>query len=252
MKMIASARDALYSTLRLIERHVTGFFPALAAFMTLSFLLAAGAIFLFAQLADEVLEGDTQAFDEAVLQWFQTHRTPGLNRVALEVTALGSGSVIIMVVLLASVFLWLTKHKWSVYVLLLVVLGGKLLNNLLKGGFGRERPSIVESITDVSSQSFPSGHAMSSIVAYGSIAYLIGRLEPSKRLRYTIWTVAILLVLAIGATRMYLGVHYPSDIIGGYVAGAAWIFVVAASIKAVRYFADRRPETRAEEHDLQR
>jgi undecaprenyl-diphosphatase len=252
MKMIAGARDALYSTLRLIERHVTGFFPALAAFMTLSFLLAAGAIFLFAQLADEVLEGDTQAFDEAVLQWFQNHRTPGLNRVALEVTALGSGSVIIMVVLLASVFLWLTKHKWSVYVLLLVVLGGKLLNTLLKGGFGRERPSIVESITDVSSQSFPSGHAMSSIVAFGSIAYLIGRLEPSKRLRYTIWTVAILLILAIGATRMYLGVHYPSDIIGGYVAGAAWIFVVAASIKAVRYFADRRPETRAEEHDLQR
>jgi undecaprenyl-diphosphatase len=252
MKMIAGARDALYSTLRMIERHVTGFFPALAAFMTLSFLLAAGAIFLFAQLADEVLEGDTQAFDEAVLRWFQSHRSPGLTRVAMEVTALGSGSVIIMVVLLASVFLWLTKHKWSVYVLMLVVFGGKLLNTLLKGGFGRERPSIVESITDVSSQSFPSGHAMSSIVAYGSIAYLIGRLEPSKRLRYTIWAVAILLVLAIGATRMYLGVHYPSDIIGGYVAGAAWIFVVAASIRAVRYFADRRPQVRAEERDLQR
>jgi undecaprenyl-diphosphatase len=252
MKVLVGARDALYSTLRLIERHVTGFFPALAAFMTLSFLFAAGAIIIFAQLADEVLEGDTQAFDEAVLQWFQGHRTPGLNRVAMEVTALGSGTVIIMVVLLASVFLWLSKHKWSVYVLLLVVFGGKLLNTLLKGGFGRDRPSIVEAVADVSSQSFPSGHAMSSIVAYGSIAYLMGRLEPSKRLRYAIWTVAILLVLVIGVTRMYLGVHYPSDIIGGYIAGAAWIAVVAASIRAVRYFSDRRPETRSEEHDLHR
>jgi undecaprenyl-diphosphatase len=252
MKMIASARDALYSTLRLIERHVTGFFPALAAFMTLSFLFAAGTIFVFAQLADEVLEGDTQAFDEAVLQWFQHHRSPGLTRVAMEITALGGASVTILVVLLASVFLWLSKHKWSVYVLMLVVLGTKVLNDLLKGGFGRERPSIVESITETSSQSFPSGHAMSAFVTYASVAYLIGRLEPSKRLRYAIWTVAFLLILAIGTTRMYLGVHYPSDIIGGYLAGAAWIFVVAALIRAVQFFADRRPETHAEEHDLQR
>lgn len=244
------ARDALYSTLNWVARHVRGFYPALAAVLTLSFVAAAVAIAIFAQLAEGVLEGDTQGFDEAVLTWFQTHRTPGLNRVMLEITALGSGSVIIMVVLLASVFLWLTHHKWSVYVLLLVVFGSKLLNTMLKGGFGRERPSIVESITDVNSLSFPSGHAMSSIVAYGSIAYLISRLEPSWRLRYAIWIFVILLVLAIGVTRMYLGVHYPSDVIGGYLAGVAWVGLVAALIKAVRYFADRRPETRSEEHDL--
>ena len=245
-------RNALYSTLSWIARHVRGFYPALAAFMTLSFIVAAVAIAIFAQLADEVLEGDTQGFDEAALHWFDTHRSDGLNRVMLEITSLGSGSVIIMVVLLASVFLWLTQHKWSVYVLLIVVLGGKLLNTLLKGSFARERPSIVESITDVSSLSFPSGHAMSSIVAYGSIAYLITRLEPSKPLRNAVWIFAALLIVAIGVSRMYLGVHYPSDVVGGYLAGLAWIGLVATSIKAIRYFADRRPETRTEEHDLNR
>lgn len=252
MKRFGGARDALYTTLRWVARHVRGFFPALAAFMTLSFVVAAAAIAIFAQLADEVLEGDTQRLDEWALQWFQHHRSPGLNRVMLEITSLGSGTVIIMVVLLASVFLWLTHHKWSVYVLLLVVLGSKLLNTLLKTGFGRERPSIVEAITDVSSRSFPSGHAMSSIVAYGSIAYLITRLEPTKQLRYAIWIFAALLVLAIGISRMYLGVHYPSDVIGGYLAGLAWIGLVAAGIKAVQYFAERRPETSSEEHDLER
>lgn len=247
-----NARDVLYSTLRFIGRHVDGFFGALAAFLTLGFFIAAAAISIFAALASAVQYGLTQRFDETVLQWFATHRSPIMNRVMLEITILGTGVVLIVIVLIASVFLWLTHHRWSVYMLLLGVFGAKLFNTLLKHTFARERPSVVEWITHTTSASFPSGHAMSSIVTYGTVAYLVGRLEPTRTLRITTWLLVALIVIAIGISRMYLGVHYPSDVIAGFLAGLGWIAFVAAMVTAINFFADRRPETRAEEHDLER
>jgi undecaprenyl-diphosphatase len=244
------ARDAVYSMLRWIARHVRGFYPAVAAFVGLSFFIAVGAIAIFAMLAEGVSEGITQPFDEAVLRWFADRRTPLLDSVMLEITTLGTGVVLIMLVLVASVFLWLTQHRWSVYVLLLGVFGAKLLNTLLKNMIARERPSVVEWVTHVRSLSFPSGHAMSSIVVYGTVAYLVARLEPSRRIRHTTWILAGLIVLAIGISRMYLGVHYPSDVIAGYLGGLAWIALVATSLTGIRYFAKRRPETHTEERDL--
>lgn len=245
-------QDALYSTLRLIGRHVEGFFGAIAAFLTVGLVLAAGAVSIFAILANAVLTGWTQAFDESALHWFAQHRTTALDKVMIEITSLGTGVVLIMIVAIAALFLWLTNHRWSAYVLLIGVLGGKLVNTALKGIFDRPRPSVVDWVTDVYSPSFPSGHAMSSMVVYGSVAYLVGRLEPSPRLRRAIWVLATLVILAIGVSRMYLGVHYPSDVIGGYIAGFAWIALVASTLAALRFFADRRPETRREEEDLTR
>jgi undecaprenyl-diphosphatase len=108
----------------------------------------------------------------------------------------------------------------------------------------------VQSITEVHSASFPSGHAMSSMVVYGSVAYLVARLEGKRGLKQTTWVVAALIILAIGVSRMYLGVHYPSDVIAGFIAGLAWLGFVVACMHALQFFAKRRPETRAEEHDL--
>lgn len=250
MKLITVARDALYSTFRLVARHVPGFFAAVATVFTLGFFVAAAAIAIFAALASAVTAGFTQRFDESVLQWFQGHRTETLNLVMIEITTLGTGVVLVVIVLIASVFLWVTNHHWSVYVLLLGVLGAKLFNTLLKGTFARERPSIVEWATQVHSPSFPSGHAMSSIVVYGSVAYLVSRLEPSLRLKRSTYLFATLIVVLIGISRMYLGVHYPSDVIAGFLAGFAWIALVATLMSAVKYFADRRPRTHVEEEDL--
>lgn len=244
-------RDALYTTLRLIAKHIRGFYGAIAAFMTVSLLVGVAAVSTFAAFASLVTGGFTQAFDEKTLQWLEAQRSPVMDRVMLEISALGTGAVLLVLVLVASVFLWLTKHHWSVYILLMGVFGGQLVNRLLKTSFERPRPSVVEWATDVSSLSFPSGHAMTSMITYGSIAYLVARLEPTRRLRLTTWALCGVMILLIGISRMYLGVHYPSDIIAGYIGGLAWIAFVAASLTAVRFFSPRRPETTQEEHDLQ-
>jgi undecaprenyl-diphosphatase len=242
--------DPFYSTLRLIARHVSGFFGALAAFLTVGFIVAAAAVVVFVAVASAVRTGLTQQFDEATLRWLAEHRAPLMDQVMLDITALGTGLAPLMIVAVASVFLWLTQHRWSVYVLLLGVLGGKLINTLLKAIFDRDRPSVVEWIADVRSPSFPSGHAMSAMVLYGSIAYLVARLEPTPRLRWVTWLFAGFMILAMGFSRMYVGVHYPSDVIAGFIAGLAWLTFVASTVSAIRFFANRRPETHQEEHDL--
>ena len=239
-----------YSILRLIGRHVRGFWGALAAYFTLGAAFAALVAAVFAALSIIVEGGFTQDPDERVLEWIAQHRTPALDRVMLDLTTLGDGVVVVMLVVVTSTFLWLTQHRWSVYILVAGVIGGKVLNNLLKLLFARPRPTIVEGIDMVSSPSFPSGHAMSAIIAYGSVAYLIARLGPTRRLRNATWVVAGLLILGIGSSRMYLGVHYPSDVLGGFLAGSAWLTFVASSVIAVRFFAPRRPDTQLEERDL--
>jgi membrane-associated phospholipid phosphatase len=243
-------RDALYSILRFIGRHVRGFWSALAAFVTLGFVAGALAAVVFGLIAGFVHGGATQGVDERVLEWFGSRRTPLLDEIMVDITTLGDGVVLVMMVLIASLFLWLTHHRWSVYVLLVALFGGKVLNTLLKAAFDRSRPSVIEMLHDVSSPSFPSGHAMGAFVAYGTVAYLVGRLSPSSRVRRITWTVAAFTVLAIGISRMYLGVHYPSDVIAGFLAGLAWMVFVVGSFAAVRFFAPRRPETATEEHDL--
>lgn len=242
--------DVLYGILRFIGRHVRGFYGAVITYLSFAFFVGIAAAWSFAVVADEVLEGDTQAFDERVLTWLDGHRTGWLDSLALEVTALGNGATLAVLVLAVSVFLWLTHHRYSVYLLLIAMAGGGLLNFLLKDLFGRPRPTVIDWGTHVSSPSFPSGHAMVAAIVYGTVAYLCGRLEPTPRLRWTTWTLAAVLILAIGASRVYLGVHYPSDVVAGYVAGLAWTALVVSGITAVRYFASRRPEVVAEEQDL--
>ncbi|MGH7506693.1 MAG: phosphatase PAP2 family protein, partial [Longimicrobiales bacterium] len=216
-------RDALYSMLRFIARHVRGFYGAIAAFLTIGVIVGLAAASAFIIFAAIVSVGVTQTLDERALRWFGARRTPFLDEAALEITALGNGMVLIVLVLVASVFLWQTRHRWSVYLLVIAVIGGQILNDVLKEAFDRPRPSIVEAIDSVSSMSFPSGHAMTSLITYGSVAYLVARLEPTAALRRTTWTFAILLIVAIGVSRMYLGVHYPSDVIAGFIAGLAWL-----------------------------
>lgn len=242
--------DALYGVLRFIARHAHGAYTAVLTYLSVAFFVALAGVWAFIVLADEVLAGSTLRLDEAVLSWVAAHRTETLDRVALEVTALGNYATLVVLVLAVSVFLWLTRHRLSVLLLIVALTGSGILNTLLKELFGRPRPTVVEAITLVSSESFPSGHSMTAFVAYASVAYLGGRLEPTRALRWSTWGLATLLILAIGASRVYLGVHYPSDVLGGYAAGLAWLGFVVSGLAAIRYLAGRKHPVERAEQDL--
>lgn len=224
------AGDLVYGTLRWIARHVHGFFSALGLYLSLGFALGIAAVAVFAFLGRVVAGGATRAFDVMVLRFFATYRTPLLDDIMLEVTTLGDTAVVVTMVGVASIFLWLTRHHYSVYLLVTAVAGGAILSQILKTVYDRPRPTVVPWLADTVSASFPSGHAMTAFVTYGSLAYLVGRIEPTSRLRHVTWALAIAFVLAIGLSRVYIGVHYPSDVIAGYLAGLAWIAIVASAL----------------------
>lgn len=244
-------RDVMFPLLRWIERRVHGFYGALGLFLTIGLVLALLAIGLFAWLAEQMARGATQAFDEAVLLWLYERHTPWLDVAALEVTALGASLVVWMTLMVASAFLWATRHKLSVLLLWVAVVGGGILNSALKGMFDRPRPELFPWKTPYAGQSsFPSGHAMTAVIVYATLGYLVARLEPTPLLRrLTLGIVAVVIVL-IGLSRLYLGVHYPSDVLAGFVAGFAWATFCAAAIQAIHYFRGRKPEVHEAEQDL--
>ena len=248
------ASDLLYKALRFIATHIRGFWAALITFLTIGFVFGIVGVVLFAQLAEVVMEGDTQALDEYGLRWINSHQSEALDHVMIELTSLGNFAVVFVMLLVVSAFLWLSKHKLSVVLLALGVGGGFVANNILKMFFDRDRPSVFETKAEVVTNSFPSGHAMVSTIAYLSVAYLVGRLEPTPTMRRLTWALAALIILLVSISRMYLGVHYPTDVIGGIIAGIAWLGFVIAGMHAVQYFAKRtkggKKVEREKEQDL--
>jgi len=231
--------DLLYRGLRVSYKHAHSFGTALGVFLVFGALLAIAGTYAFAKLAELVREGYTQAFDEAVLRWMERHQTEWLERLMVEVTMLGTWIVVLSIVSVAALFLWLTRHQYSAMLLLLATAGGIGLNNILKLGFARPRPQVFEWGTHVSSSSFPSGHAMSSTVVYFTVAYLAARLQKTHLARVATLAVAAVIVAAICFSRLYLGVHYPSDVVAGVLIGLAWAAFCMATLEAIQRFGKR-------------
>ncbi|WP_342378336.1 phosphatase PAP2 family protein [Myxococcus stipitatus] len=206
----------------------------------------------FIALSDEVTEGETQDFDERVLRAL---RSPGdlsvprgpwwLRPMAEDVTSLGGAPVLLLVTLAVLGFLALARRYRTVLLVLVATVGGTLLNGGLKHLFARPRPSVVPHLQHVVSTSFPSGHAMLSAIVYLTLGGLLAQLAEPRRLKAYILTVALLLPLLVGLTRVYLGVHYPTDVLGGWVAGLAWALLTALTARALRR---RSPALREEAH----
>jgi undecaprenyl-diphosphatase len=205
----------------------------------------------FVALADEVMEGGTLAVDNAVLLWMNRYASPALTGIALDVTALGAGTVVWLVVIVASVFLWTSRHRWSVLLLWVSIIGSGLINTVMKMFFERPRPQLFPwRVPYAGLSSFPSGHSMTSMVCYATLAFLIARLVDSKFLRRFTFALAGVIVLLIGLSRMYLGVHYPTDVLAGFAMGLAWASFCALGIEALRYFRHREPAVASQERDL--
>lgn len=231
--------DLVYRGLRKSYEHAHSFGTALGMFLVAGALVAITGTYAFAKLAGLVRGGATQGFDETVLRWMQRHQTPLREALMIEVTMLGTWIVVLSIVSIAALFLWLTRHKYSAALLLLATAGGIGLNNILKIGFSRPRPQVFEWGTHVSSSSFPSGHAMSSTVVFITVAYLAARLQKTHLARIATLTVAGLIVALICFSRMYLGVHYPSDVVAGVIIGLSWAAFCMATLEATQRFAKR-------------
>ena len=231
--------DLIFGLLRLIRKHVRNAYVAFGIFLLSGAAIAIVCTYAFAKLAGHVQSGRTQKFDDAVMRWIANHQSPIIEQTMLEVTALGTGVVVAMVVFVAAMFLWLNKHKHSAVLLMIATFGGILLNSLLKLGFDRPRPQIFKWGTYAASSSFPSGHAMSSVIVYGTVAYLAARLQQRPASRALTLAFAGLVIILICASRLYLGVHYPSDIAAGLIIGLAWAGFCMAILEAAQLYAKR-------------
>ncbi|PNG25752.1 phosphatase PAP2 family protein [Methylocella silvestris] len=200
----------------------SGFQPLVALFLI-------SALIAFALIVDEVFEGGTAATDRALLLALRTPADPAipigppwLLQSAIDISALGGFTVIWLMTAAASGFLILAR-RWRALVILVAAIGGaSVLNALIKLSFHRTRPDIVPHLTQSWSASFPSGHAMISAAAYLTIAAIVAETQTSKAVRLYLVSLAVLMTVAIGVSRIFLGVHWPSDIIAGWGAGAAF------------------------------
>jgi undecaprenyl-diphosphatase len=241
----------LYTFVRAIARHVHSFYTALGIYLVLGLAIAAFAVWGFAELADLVESGYTREFDLAAMEWMKENRIEALDQFLLDVTALGTGLVVLILVGVAALFLALTEHRYSAILLLVATAGGQLLNTVLKLVYDRPRPENIEHLTHSMSTSFPSGHAMSAVIVYGTVAYLAARLQKRRWERWLTMIAAIIIIVGIATSRVYLGVHYPSDVLAGTIVGAAWAAFCMAGLEAVRVFAARfQPSELEHERDL--
>lgn len=231
--------DVIFRVLRLIRKRVENAYVVFGIFLLSGAVIAIVFTWVFSEIAERVRAGSTQSFDESFMRWIGQHQNPLVQSVMLEITALGTGAVVTMIVLIAGLFLWLNQHKHSAILLIAASTGGMILNNLLKIGFDRPRPQVFKWGTYAASSSFPSGHAMSSIIVYGTVAYLAARLQRNVASRIATMVFAAIIIVAICASRVYLGVHYPSDIAAGLVIGFAWAGFCMAVLEAAQLYAKR-------------
>jgi undecaprenyl-diphosphatase len=214
-----------------VRRIFTRFFAALGEYelgVLLAFLGIAGGVWLFAVIADQVSDGNTQSVDAKILLSFRhpadlsSIGTPAVQDAARDVTALGGVTILTLLTAITSGFLFFEGRKHMAGFVVASVLGGVLLSTVLKDYFQRPRPDLVPHGASVSSSSFPSGHSMLSAVTYLTLGALLARSQRRRSLRAYWMLLAGLITFAVGVSRVYLGVHWPTDVLAGWTAGATW------------------------------
>jgi len=215
--------------------------PRIDTRILITFVIAAVVSLAFLMLAAKVTGGSTMAFDKAIIEGLRDTADPAvpagpqwLQRVMIDVTALGGGTVLTIVTAIVVAYL-LVIRRWSTAgFVAFAIAGGGAANELLKSTFLRARPDLVAHLTDSYSSSFPSGHAMNSALTYLTLAALLARTQKNKRVRVFLLAVAIVLTMAIGFSRVYLGVHWPTDVIAGWCVGATWALTFALIAHALQ------------------
>jgi len=200
------------------------------------------AVYGFIELATEMREGEMRDFDEWFLRLLRRDIDPAipigpawLPPMMMDITALGGVTILALVTLIAAGYLVL-MHRYGATALVIVAsLGGGLLSEVLKRGFGRARPVVVPHLIVVQSLSFPSGHSMAAAVIYLTLGALLARFAARRRIRIYVLGISFGLTFLVGITRVYLGVHYPTDVLAGWAAGLAWALVCWLVARYLQY-----------------
>ena len=191
--------------------------------------IAGAGIAVFLGLASEMTEGETHAIDRWLLLTLRNPSDlsdpigpPWLDRVMLDITALGGIAILTLITLAAVGFLVLIRKRLEAWIVLLSVGFGVVVTNLLKLAYGRERPGFAPRDLVIDSLSFPSGHAMMSAVVYLTLGALLARSHPDRRLRIYLIALSMFMTAVVGFSRVYLAVHWPTDVLAGWAVGAVW------------------------------
>jgi len=240
-----SGQSVLFRSLGWLGSHELGI-------LVLLFAIAAG-VWAFATLASEVKEGETYSFDRRILLAMRRpgdlapKGSPAFQEAVRDVSALGGVSLLGLVTVIAIGFLALDGKSHMAYFAAGSVVGGMVVGALLKDIFQRPRPEIVPHVAYAVNTSFPSGHSMMSAVTYLTLGALLARSQERKRLKAYFLLLAALLTFMVGVSRVYLGVHWPTDVLAGWMAGAVWALLCWL---VARWLQGRKTLEREAEHSL--
>ena len=194
-------------------------------FIAAVLVVVAGCL-AFVKILDEVKEGQTRHFDEWLIQWLRVHEgPPWLQEIGRDFTALGGVAVMVLVTFAVAGYLLLRRLYGAMWLVLVATGGGLVLSSVLKHFIARDRPTLVEHRSVVYTSSFPSGHSMLSAVVYLTLGSLLARIMPSRVLKVYFLFLAMALTFLVGVSRVYLGVHWPTDVLAGWCGGLVWALV---------------------------
>ena len=201
-------------------------FVVIGSILSVGLVAGITAVSLFAWLAEEVMEGDTLAFDNAVREFIHSFASAWLTFLMQAITFCGSTIFLSIAAVIVVVIFWRHGHKHSAALFTVTMAGAVILNFVLKISFVRERPLAYFDTALPSSFSFPSGHALYALCFYGSLAWIFAARKPQLPQQIAMWLSTAILIFMIGLSRVYLGVHYPSDVLAGYAAALVWLVAV--------------------------
>lgn len=195
----------------------------------MSAALLGGGLWAAVELTDEVMEGDTGSIDERILLSMRSPGDPSdpigsatVEEIGRDLTALGGITILTLLTSAVVVYLILTDRRRTALFVLIATGSGIGMSLLLKFGFDRPRPDLVAHYSHVTTSSFPSGHSMMAAVCYFTLAALLASVEKKRRVKLFLLSVASVLTFLVGVSRVYMGVHWPTDVLAGWLMGAIW------------------------------